>query len=118
MSEADGMFPTMVTRKPKRGSGFRYSTKNALERSRLLKKTTKGRVLEFASMTKASTYPSELLSEIGVVDLGDCSAGSIGPASLHSVDGNEAERIDLSIGIADTIVECFRKVSIFRYILD
>jgi hypothetical protein len=94
MSEADGTIPTMVTGKRKKGFGFRYSTKKALECSRLSKKTTKGRVLEFASVTKALTYPSVLLSEIGVVDLTDCSNGSIGLASLHSVDENEEEKID------------------------
>jgi hypothetical protein len=50
MSEADGTIPTTVTRKRKRGSGFRYSTK---------------RVLELGSVRKALTYPCELLSEIG-----------------------------------------------------
>jgi hypothetical protein len=114
MSEADGTGPTTVTRKWKRGSGFRYSTKKALERSRLLKEIAKGRVLELGSMRKALTYPIELLSEIGVVDLGDYSTG---PAFLHSIDENEAKRIDVSIGIANTIAECINKVSIIRNIL-
>jgi hypothetical protein len=106
MSEADGTIPTTVIRKRKRGSGFRYSTKKALERSRLSKKTTKGRVLEFASVRKALTYPSELLSEIGIVDLEDCSIGSIGPASLQSVDENQEERIDACIGSVIWVIEC------------
>jgi hypothetical protein len=63
---------------------------------------------------KALTYPIELLSEIGMVDLGDCSTGL---ASLHSVDEIEAEGIDVSIGIANTIAACIRKVSIIRYFL-
>jgi hypothetical protein len=106
MNEADGTIPTTMTGKQKRGSGFRYSTKKALERSRLSKKTTKGRVLEFASMMKALTYPSALLSEIGVVDLADCSTRSIGPTSLYSVDENEEERIDACIGSVVLVVEC------------
>jgi hypothetical protein len=114
MSEADGTGPTTVTRKRKRGSGFKYSTKKALERSKLSKEIAKGRVLGLGSVRMALTYPIELLSEIGVVDLRDCSIGS---ASLHLVDENEAERIDVSIGIADTIAECIKKVSIIRYIL-
>jgi hypothetical protein len=114
MSEVDGPGPTMVIRKRKRGSGFRYSTKKALEHSKLSKEAAKGRVLELGSVKKALTYPIELLSEIGVVDFGDCSTG---PTSLHSVDENEAERIDVSIEIADTITECIRKVSIIKYIL-
>jgi hypothetical protein len=62
MSEADGMIPTMVTKKRKRRFGFRYSTKKALERSIVLKEIAKGRVLELGSMRKALTYPSALLS--------------------------------------------------------
>jgi hypothetical protein len=114
MSEADGSIPTTVTRKRKRGFGFRYSTRKALECSKLSKEAAKGRVFELGSVKKALTYPIELLSEIGVVDLGDCSTG---PASLHSVDENEAEGIDVSIGIVNTIATCIRKVSIIRYFL-
>jgi hypothetical protein len=114
MSEADGSIPTTVTRKRKRGSGFRYSSRKALVRSKLSKEAAKGRVYELGSVKKALTYPIELLSEIGVVDLGDCSTE---PATLHSVDENEAEGIDVSIGNADTIATCIRKVSIIRYIL-
>jgi hypothetical protein len=39
----------------------------------LSKEIAKGRILELGSMMKPLTYPIELLSEIGVVDLGDCS---------------------------------------------
>jgi hypothetical protein len=108
MSEADGMIPTTVTRKRKRGSGFRYSTKKALERSRLSKEIAKGRILELGSVRKALTYPNELLSEIGVADLRDCLIGSFGPASLYFVDENQEERVDTRIGN----VECSNEVSI------
>jgi hypothetical protein len=37
MSEADGTIPSTVTRKRKRRSGFKFSTKKALERSKLSK---------------------------------------------------------------------------------
>jgi hypothetical protein len=112
MSEVDGVFPTTVTRKPKRGCGFRYSTKKVLERSRLPKEKAKDTVLEFANVTKALMYPSALLSRICVVDLGDCSTGSIGPASLHSVDENQEERIDACIGNVVFVIECSNEVSI------
>jgi hypothetical protein len=75
MSEADGTIPTTVMRKRKRkrGSGFRYSTKKALECSKLSKDATKGRVLELGSVKKALTYPIELLvwwtSETAQLDL-------------------------------------------------
>jgi hypothetical protein len=112
MSEADGTIPTTVTRKRKKGSGFKYLTKKTIERSRLLKEIAKGRVLELGSVKKALMYSSELLSEIGVVDLGDCSIGFIGPASLHSVDENQEERIHASIENVVSIVECSNKMSI------
>jgi hypothetical protein len=73
MSEADGTIPTMVTKKRKRGSRFRYSTKKALERSKLSKEKAKGRGLELGSVKKALTYPCELLSEISFVDLAEYS---------------------------------------------
>jgi hypothetical protein len=112
MSEVDAKGPTTVTWKRKRGSGFRYSSKKVLDRSKLSKEAARGRVLELGSVKKALTYLVELLSEIGVVDLGDCSTR---PASLHSVDENDAEGIDVRVGIADTIAEYIRKVSIIRY---
>jgi hypothetical protein len=112
MSEADGTIPTTVTRKRKRGSGFRYSTKKALQRSRLSKEKSKGRVLELGSVKKALTYPSELLSEIGVISLAGCSSGSFGLASLQSVDENLEERIDASTGNGISDVEFSNKVRI------
>jgi DNA-binding transcriptional MerR regulator len=112
MSETDGMIPTMVPRKQKRGSGFRYSTKKALERSKLSKEKAKDRGLELGSVRKALTYPCELLSEIGVVDLAECCTGSFGPAFLKSIDENLEERIDASIGNALSVEECSNKVSI------
>jgi hypothetical protein len=61
---------------------------------------------------KALTYPNALLSDIGVVDLGDYSTGSIGPAFLHSVDKSQEERIDTCIGNVVLVVEFSNKVSI------
>ena len=113
MSEADRTIPTTVTWKRRRGSGFRYSSKKILERSRLRKEATKGRVLELGSVRKALSYPVDLLSEIGVVDLGDYSNG---PMFLHSVDENEVEWIEESIEIGGTNAGCLEKVSIIRYI--
>ena len=86
MSNADGSIPTTVTRKRKRGSGFRYSSKKALERSKLSKEKARGRGLELGSVRKVLSYPSELLNEIGVVDLAECSSGLYEQFPLHSVD--------------------------------
>jgi hypothetical protein len=68
MSEADGKGPTIVTKKWKRRSGFRYSTKKVLERSKLSREIAKDRVPELGSVRKALTYPSELWSDIGIID--------------------------------------------------
>jgi hypothetical protein len=114
MSEADGTIRTTVTRKRKRGSRFKFSSKKAIEHSRLSKEIAKGRVLELGSVKKALTYPSELWS---VVDLAKCSTGSLRLASLHSVDENQEERIDVSIRLVVSVAEYFEKVSILRYML-
>jgi hypothetical protein len=112
MSEADGSIPTTVTRKRRRGSGFRYSSKKVLQRSRVRREAAKGRALELGSVRKALSYPVDLLSEIGVVDLGDCSNG---PALLHFVGENEVERIEESIESGDTTARCLKKVSIIPF---
>ena len=112
MSEADGTIPTTVTRKRKRGSGFRYSNKKALNRSRLLRETKKTRELEIGSVRKALTYPCEVLSEVGVVDLVECSTGSFGLASLKSIEENPEERVDASIGDVLSVEEYSIKVCI------
>jgi hypothetical protein len=116
MSEADGTIPTTVTRKRKRRSGFRYSSKKALQRSKLSKEISKGGVLELGSARKALTYPSELMSEIGVISLTGCSSGSFGLASVHPVDENPEDRIEASTGNALLDVEFPNKVRISLYV--
>ena len=112
MSEADGSIPTAVTRKRKRRSGLRYSTNKALEHSKLLKEKAKGRGLELESVMKALTYPCELLSEIGVFDLAECSIGSFGQLFIYLVDKHQEVRFD--VGLANVVfdVECCNIISI------
>ena len=118
MSEADGTIPTTVTRKRKRHSGFRYSSKKALNRSRLLRETRKAGEFEIGSVRKALTYPCEELREIGIVDLAECSTGSFGIASLKSIEENLEEKIDANIGDVLSVEECSIKVSVFGYVLN
>jgi DNA-binding transcriptional MerR regulator len=118
MIEADGSIPTTVTRKRKRGSGFRYSTKKTLERLKLSKEKAKDRGLELGSMKKALTYPCELLSEIGVVDLAECSTGSFGQLSLYSVDEHQEVRTDAGLANVVSEVECCNIVSIIVSFLE
>jgi hypothetical protein len=61
---------------------------------------------------KALTYPSSLLSEIGVVDLADCSTGSFGQISLYSVDESQEETTDAGLGNVVSDAECCNIVSI------
>jgi DNA-binding transcriptional MerR regulator len=118
MSEADGSIPTTVTRKRKRGSGFRYSTKKALERSKLSKEKARGTGLELESVRKALTYPCELLSDIGAVDLAECSTGSFGQLSLHSVDEHQEVRTEAGLANVVSNVECCNIVSIIVSFLE
>jgi hypothetical protein len=107
-----------VTRKRKRGSGFRYSTKKTLERSKLSKEKAKGRGFELGSVRKALTYLCELLSEIGVIDLAECSTGSFGQLSLHSVDEHQEVRTDAGLAKVVSNVECCNIVSIIVSFLE
>jgi hypothetical protein len=56
MNERSGFIPSREARKKKRGSGFRYSSKKDLECSKL-KRASKTRASELASVTKALSYP-------------------------------------------------------------
>jgi DNA-binding transcriptional MerR regulator len=59
MNEGDESIPSTVTRKKRRGSGFRFSSKKDLERSKL-KRTARAGGSELASVEKALSYPSTL----------------------------------------------------------
>jgi hypothetical protein len=68
MNEGGGLLLSREARKKKRGSGFRYSSKKDLERSKL-KRAAKTKALELASVTKALSYP-RAQSSGGVSGLG------------------------------------------------
>jgi hypothetical protein len=97
---------------------LKYSTKKALERSKLSKEKAKGRGFELGSVRKALTYPCELLSEIGVVDLAECSTRSFGQLSLHSVDEHQEVRTDAGLAKVVSDVECCNIVSIIVSFLE
>jgi DNA-binding transcriptional MerR regulator len=82
MNEGDGTILSRETRKKKRGSGFRYSSKKDLERSKL-KKAAKSRGSELASVTKALSYP-RAQSSGGVSGLG-------GPFCLEGVKEQDGD---------------------------
>ena len=72
MNEGDEAIVTTVGRKKKRRSGFRFSSRKALERSRLKRETTKACGYQFESVTRALTYPSEICDIVHH----DCAVGS------------------------------------------
>jgi hypothetical protein len=86
MSALGELVPSTETRKKKRGSGFRFSSKKVIDRSRLAKKTAKTCGSEFTTVAKALVFSSELSSE---TDHPDCATSSGGQPLLHSVPEND-----------------------------
>jgi hypothetical protein len=64
MSALGELVPSTETRKKKRGSGFRFSSKKVIDRSRLAKKTAKAGGSESSTVAKVLTFSSALSSEI------------------------------------------------------
>jgi hypothetical protein len=86
MNEEGGLIPSREARKKKRGSGFRYSSKKDLERSKL-KRAAKTRASELPSVTKALSY-SRAQSSGGVSRSG-------GPFCLEGVKEQDGDEVDL-----------------------
>jgi hypothetical protein len=104
MNEGGGLIPSREARKKKRGSGFRYSSKKDLERSKL-KRAAKTRALEPASVTKALSY-SRAQSSGGVSGLG-------GPFCLEGVKEQDGDEVDLRQCNSMDEGECSLQVSTF-----
>jgi hypothetical protein len=98
MNEGYESLPSTKTRKTKKGSGFRYSSKKALERSRLSKRTAKARMTEFTSVMKALSYPSGLSREISISNHQECAAEFGSPLFLEAVDDLEVEKVEFIFG--------------------
>jgi hypothetical protein len=106
MNDLGKSVPSTETRKKKRGSGFRYSSKKALERSRLSKKIAKAGGSEFSTVMKALTFSSALSSEI---DHPNCTTGSGGQSLLDSILEIDGVRVESSF--ANFVSEHFQWVS-------
>jgi DNA-binding transcriptional MerR regulator len=104
MNEGDGSILSKVTRKKRRGSGFRFSSKKDLERSKLMR-AAKSRGSELASVTKALTYPLAQSSN-GV-------HGSGGPVCLEVVKEKDGDENDQTKDNAIIDTECILQVSTF-----
>jgi predicted peroxiredoxin len=91
MNDLGELVPSTETRKKKRGSGFRYSSKKAVDHSRLAKKTAKAGGSEFTTVAKVLTFSSALSSEI---DHSDCVSG--GRNFLDSIMEADGLRVESS----------------------
>ena len=91
MNECDELFPATVSRTKKRGSGFRFSSKKVLDRSRL-KRLAKARGCEVTSVTRMLSYPSLIPSEKCSSDIHGRTATPSESPHLVSIDEFEEER--------------------------
>jgi hypothetical protein len=99
MSEGSKAVEFTETRKKRRQSGFRFSSRKVLERSRLKRESARVGGCQFDSVRKALSYPS---------DHRDCAAESSYPPSLDSVLEHDGAGLDLTFGKA-IIQEDFSK---------
>ena len=98
MNEGDELFPSMETKKRKRCFRFRFSSKKALECSRLMRRTAKVGGWEFTSVTRTLLYPSVIPSKLCVIDIHGCTARSCESPILESIDKLKSERKETSNG--------------------
>jgi hypothetical protein len=105
MNEGDESILSSQTRKRRRGSGFRYSSKKDLQRSKLKRRTAKAGRSELASVTKALLYPRTLPS--------GSAAGSCGPHCFDILEEDDGKRLELSHDNVLLHRDCLLKVRIF-----
>jgi hypothetical protein len=98
MNEGGGLILSREARKKRRRSGFRYSSKKDLERSKL-KRAAKTRASELASVTKALSYP-RAQSSSGVSRSG-------GPFCLEGVKEQDGDEVDLRQCRSTVEGECY-----------
>jgi hypothetical protein len=100
MNEGNESFPSTETQKKKRCFGFRYSSRKALERSRLTRRIAKTGRFELTSITMALLYPNAFSSKksIMVFDHHGCVGVLARPPYFESIDEVEGERKEMSIG--------------------
>ena len=90
MNDCNELIPTTESRKKSRGSGFRFSSKRVLDRSRL-KRLAKARGCEVTSVTRTLSYLSLIQVEV---------CASVGPSyqspGLVTFDESEEDRKETS----------------------
>jgi hypothetical protein len=101
------------TTKKKRRSRFRYSSKKALDRSKVKRRTAKVLGIQIESVTRALSYPSES----GYIVLHDNAARSSFPPCVDCVEEHDGDEMELSCGNAITYDSCNIKVSIMPFLM-
>lgn len=102
MKEGDEAIVSTEARKKRRRSGFRYSSKKVLERSRVKRETCRAGGTQLESVTRALSFPRE----ISVILHHECAPVASLPTCLDSVVEVDGDGIDLSFGYFDTLQGC------------
>ena len=95
------------TRKKKRRSGFRFSSKKVLQRSRVRREISKDGGIMVESVRKALSFPSEIV----VTDPHDCAPGSNIQPCLDIVEERSGDGEELTCCQAISTDRCIEKVS-------
>jgi hypothetical protein len=113
MNEGDEAIESTGTRKKRRRSGFRYSSRKVLERSRVKRETAKVGGVQFEDVTRTLSYPSGIGDNVHP----DCAARSSIPTCLDSVEELDGDINELSCGDAVTYERCNIEVSYFYFLM-
>ena len=105
MNEGVEAIEVTETRNKRRHSGFRYSSRKILNRSRVQREVAKVGGNQFKSVTKALSF-----DECDIVH-NVCAVGSSFPPCLDRVLEHDGVGEDLSIGDAIIYDDCIEKVS-------
>ena len=97
------------TRKKRRRSGFRFSSRKVLNRSRVQREAAKVGGYQYESIMKALSY-----KECDIVH-NVCAVGSNYPPCLDRVLEHDGVRKDLGVGNAIIYEDCNQKVSYLNF---
>ena len=96
MNELEEALVSIETKKKKRRLGFRYSSRKALQRSRVKRETSKVGGFNLESITKALSFLCDIVDTVHH----DCAPGSSLQPRLDSVEEHDGEIIQLICGRA------------------
>lgn len=102
------------TRKTRRRSGFRFSSKKVLQRSRVRRESLKGGGIKVESVRKALSFPSEIVDTVHR----ECALGSNVQPCLEIVEERKGDGEELRNGQASSTDTCIVKVSIISFFDD